>query len=130
MKKIQLAILVIFISSIMMVSAQTEVQETVAVMTFTETVHDYGTIKKDSDGSYEFKFTNTGNEPLILSKPRSNCGCTVPEWPQEPIMPGQSNVIKVTYNTKILGPINKQVTVLSNASNSPVVLQIKGNVTE
>jgi len=114
----------------MMVSAQTEAQETVAVMTFTETVHDYGTIKKDSDGSYEFKFTNTGNEPLILSKPRSNCGCTVPEWPQEPIMPGQSNVIKVTYNTKILGPINKQVTILSNASNSPVVLQIKGNVTE
>lgn len=110
--------------------AQTSASETAPVMSFEKTVHDYGTINKNADGKCEFKFTNTGREPLILSKPRSNCGCTVPDWPQEPIMPGQSNKIVVTYDTSKPGPINKQVTVISNAVNSPVVLQIKGMVTE
>ena len=110
--------------------AQNSLTETAPVMTFDKTIHDYGTIKKGADGSYEFVFKNTGKEPLILSKPRSNCGCTVPDWPQEPIMPGQTNKITVTYNTQLVGPINKQVTVISNAVNSPIVLQIKGTVTE
>jgi hypothetical protein len=111
-------------------NAQNSLDETAPVMTFEKTVHDYGTISKGSDGTCEFLFKNTGKEPLILSKPRSNCGCTVPDWPQQPIMPGQSSSIKVTYDTKRMGPINKQVTIISNAVNSPIVLQIKGSVTE
>ena len=82
-----------------------------------------------ADGTCEFKFTNTGKEPLILSKPQSSCGCTVPTWPQEPILPGKSDVIKVTYNTNNVGPINKTVTVTSNAKTSRLVLSIKGTVT-
>lgn len=126
---------IIFLSAILFtlitfVKAQSSANETAPVMTFEKTVHDYGTIKKGSDGSVDFIFKNTGKEPLILSKPRSNCGCTVPDWPQEPIMPGQSNKITVTYNTQLVGPINKQVTIISNAVNSPVVLQIKGTVVE
>lgn len=109
--------------------AQTK-PDTSPVITFEKTVHDYGVIKKDSDGKCFFKFTNTGKEPLILSRPRSNCGCTVPDWPQQPIMPGQSNIITVTYDTSKPGPINKQVTIISNAANSPVVLQITGSVVE
>ncbi len=111
-------------------NAQVSADDTAPVITFEKTTHDYGTIKKGADGTYEFVFKNTGKEPLILSKPRSNCGCTVPDWPQEPIMPGQSNKIKVTYNTNLIGVFNKQVTIISNASNSPVVLQIKGTVQE
>jgi hypothetical protein len=129
MKKSGLLLIIVFAISLAG-KAQTATTETAPVMTFEKTVHDYGTIKKGSDGSYDFVFTNTGKEPLILSKPRSNCGCTVPDWPQEPIMPGQSNKIKVTYNTALVGPINKQVTIISNASNSPIVLQIKGTVVE
>jgi len=97
-------------------------------ISFEKTVHDYGTIVQGGDGTCEFKFTNTGKEPLILSKPTSSCGCTVPTWPQEPILPGKSDAIKVTYNTNNIGPINKNVTVTSNAKTSRVVLSIKGTV--
>lgn len=97
-------------------------------ISFEKTIHDYGTLTQGSDGTCEFKFTNTGNEPLILSKPSSSCGCTVPTWPQEPILPGKSDIIKVTYNTNNVGPINKTVTVLSNARTNKVILSIKGKV--
>lgn len=97
-------------------------------ISFDKTVHDYGIIVKGGNGTCEFTFTNTGKEPLILSKPISSCGCTVPTWPQEPILPGKSDVIKVTYNTNNVGPINKTVTVYSNAQSSRVMLSIKGKV--
>jgi hypothetical protein len=97
-------------------------------ISFDKVVHDYGTIFQGGDGACEFKFTNTGKEPLILSKPQSSCGCTVPTWPQEPILPGKSDIIKVTYNTQNMGPINKTVTVTSNAKTNRVVLSIKGTV--
>jgi len=98
-------------------------------ISFEKTVHDYGSIVQGSDGTCEFKFTNIGKEPLILSRPQSSCGCTVPTWPQEPILPGKSEVIKVTYNTNNVGGINKTVTINSNAKTARVVLQIKGAVT-
>ena len=97
-------------------------------ITFDKTVHDYGTLVQGADGTCEFKFTNSGKEPLILSKPVSSCGCTVPTWPQEPVLPGKSDVIKVTYATHNVGPINKTITVNSNAKTARVVLSIKGNV--
>ena len=98
-------------------------------ISFEETTHEYGEIDLGSDGAYDFVFTNTGNEPLILSKPRSSCGCTVPSWPKEPILPGETNNIKVTYNTKKAGSFNKTVTIYSNAKGkSTVVLRIKGKV--
>jgi hypothetical protein len=93
-------------------------------------VWDYGTIQQGADGSSFFAFKNTGTEPLVLSEVRSSCGCTVPRWPREPIMPGKSDTIKVKYDTKRLGQINKTITVISNAVNNPVVLRIKGNVVE
>src|SRR3990172_491161 len=62
-------------------------------MTFESEVVDYGTIEQGADGVREFKFTNKGKEPLIISNARGSCGCTVPTWPQEPIKPGESSVI-------------------------------------
>lgn len=101
-----------------------------AEINFKETNHDFGAIPFKGNGSYEFVFVNTGNEPLILSQPKSSCGCTVPEWPKQPILPGESNVIKVTYkNTDRPGSFNKYVTVFSNAlENKEVKLHIKGTV--
>ena len=109
-------------------NAQPVVNPNAPEISFDKIVHDYGTIYQGADGTCEFKFTNTGKEPLILSKPTSSCGCTVPTWPQEPILPGKSDVIKVTYATHNIGPINKTVTVTSNAKTNRVVLTIKGNV--
>jgi hypothetical protein len=96
---------------------------------FEKDVHDYGNIKQHSNGSCEFKFTNTGNAPLVISNAQGSCGCTVPDWPKDPIKPGASAVIKVNYDTKRVGPINKQVTVTCNDPDNPtVILKIKGNV--
>jgi hypothetical protein len=98
------------------------------VITFDKVVHDYGTITIGGDGNCEFSFTNTGKEPLILSSVKSSCGCTVPSWPREPILPGKKESIKVKYDTNRLGPINKTITVMANSNNSPVVLKIAGNI--
>ncbi len=98
------------------------------VIKFDKVVHDYGEIDQNADGNCEFKFTNSGKEPLILSNVRSSCGCTVPVWPRQPILPGQSDVIKVKYDTKRVGIINKSIQVYSNATEKTVVLKIKGNI--
>jgi len=100
---------------------------------FEKTNHDYGTIKKapasdDPSGNCEFKYTNTGKEPLILQSVTASCGCTVPSWDKAPIMPGKTGVIKVHYATNRVGAINKSITVKSNAKNSPAMLTISGNV--
>jgi hypothetical protein len=96
---------------------------------FTKETHDYGTIKYGADGSCSFEFKNTGNAPLIISNAKGSCGCTVPEWPKEPIAPGAKATIKVKYDTKRPGAINKSVTITSNAVNEPTkVIRIKGNV--
>ena len=98
---------------------------------FEEIVHDYGDVPYNGNGECEFRFTNTGDAPLLIQKPKSSCGCTVPSWPDKPILPGESDVIKVTYRTNRVGNFNKTVTVTSNAiKNSTVVLRIKGRVLE
>jgi len=103
-----------------------EVKKNGPEIKFEETIHDYGDIELNGDGVHIFEFTNIGNEPLILSKPRSSCGCTVPSWPKEPILPGETNDIKVTYNTHKAGGFNKTVTIYSNSKT--VLLRIKGKV--
>ena len=130
MKRIIIAaILALFAVSYLMAQKATEEKNPNApIISFAKTVHDYGTIYQNADGTCQFEFSNSGKEPLILSRPKSSCGCTVPTWPKQPILPGKSDAIKVTYSTKRLGPINKTVTIYSNASNSPVVLRIKGKV--
>jgi hypothetical protein len=96
---------------------------------FTKETHDYGTIKYGADGTCTFEFKNTGNAPLIISNAKGSCGCTVPEWPKEPIAPGAKAKITVKYDTKRPGAINKSVTITSNAVNEPTkVIRIKGNV--
>lgn len=95
---------------------------------FEESLHDYGEIEQDSDGTWSFAFKNLGEEAVIINRVRSTCGCTVPDWPREPIEPGESGEISVIYNTATTGTFLKSVVVYSTASNSPVKLQIKGKV--
>ena len=105
-------------------------QTTSAKINFENLEHDFGSFKEAvGSQTYNFKFTNNGASPLILNNVRASCGCTTPEWTKEPIAPGQNGLIKVSYNpSNRPGPFSKTVTVSSNASNSNVILRIKGVV--
>jgi len=130
MKKVLFTMLMFFVAAVATnsVSAQ-EVSQDGAKIKFDKEVHDYGTIKNGADGTCTFDFTNTGNQPLIISNAKGSCGCTVPSWPKEPVNPGQTATITVKYDTKRTGAINKSVTITSNAVNEPTkVIRIKGNV--
>ena len=99
-----------------------------AEISFEKEVHDYGVMEQNGKGQCEFVFTNTGTEPLLITNARGSCGCTVPEWPREPIAPGASSSIKVKYDTKRIGLINKSVTITSNGETSTKIIRIKGEV--
>lgn len=91
---------------------------------------DYGEVEFGGNGERVFRFKNEGKDPLIITNAQGSCGCTVPDWPKEPIMPGQEGQIKIKYDTKRAGAINKQVTITTNepeGSNTHVV-KVKGLV--
>ncbi|MCX6231821.1 MAG: DUF1573 domain-containing protein [Bacteroidetes bacterium] len=128
MKKVFFSI-VMFALVITMAKAQDVPQNPNAPeIQFSKTTHDYGKIIQGADGNCEFKFKNTGKEPLILSNVVSSCGCTIPSWSRDPIMPGKEGSIKVKYDTNRIGIISKQITVMSNAKTDRVVLQIAGTI--
>ncbi len=133
MKKIILSLSILLASAAVMnaqtADGATAIQnENAAVISFEEEVVDYGTIEQGADGVREFVFTNTGKSPLIISNAVGSCGCTVPTWPKEPIKPGQKAAIKVKYDTKRIGAINKSVTITSNATEPTKIIRIKGTV--
>jgi hypothetical protein len=119
-------------TSAMMFSSQVNAQTPVVTgpaISVDKEVHNYGTVPYGGNGTCEFKVTNTGTEPLILSKCKGSCGCTVPTCEPNPIAPGASTNISVKYDTKRPGPIDKSVSIHSNAVNEPVmVVRIKGTV--
>lgn len=111
------------------VFAQAEVKMNGPEISIDKEVHDYGTIANGADGVCYFTITNTGSEPLVITKAKGSCGCTVPDWPKEAIAPGKSAKMSVKYDTKREGKINKSVTITSNATNAPTkVVRIKGEV--
>jgi len=95
---------------------------------FEEEVINYGKIEKDSDGERVFVFTNVGEEPIVIQRIQSSCGCTVPKKPEKPIMPGEKGEIKVSYATNRVGGFSKSITIYSNAKNPKKVIRIKGLV--
>lgn len=91
--------------------------------------YDFGTIKQGDKVTYDFSFVNTGKEPLIISEAHGSCGCTVPQWPKEPIAKGAKGTIHVEFNsTGKMGMQDKTVTITSNAKTGQKVLHLKGNV--
>ncbi|MBL6668575.1 MAG: DUF1573 domain-containing protein [Flavobacteriaceae bacterium] len=122
MKKIIFSILFL---SLYQVYAQTGPE-----ITFESETIDYGEVAQNSDGSRVFKFTNTGDAPLVIKNAKSSCGCTVPKKPEGPIAPGESGEIVVRYDTKNrVGQFRKTITLTTNIENQPMVaLKIKGNV--
>ena len=102
--------------------------KTSASINFETEIINYGTIIQNSDGLRIFTFTNTGNAPLIISEVKTSCGCTVPTYSKEAILPGEEGEIKIKYDTKRLGSFTKTVTVLSNANLARKTLKIKGTI--
>ncbi len=120
----------IILLTVVLMSALSFAQAKIEFKAKDETI-DYGTVTKESDsGLRSFEFTNTGNSALMISNVISTCGCTVPSFPKEPIMPGKTGKIDIKYNMNP-GPIRKTITVESNASNyegGRISLKIKGEV--
>jgi hypothetical protein len=99
-------------------------------ISFSEKEFNFGTFR-ESVGivTHDFQFTNTGRIPLLVNDVKASCGCTVPEWPKEPILPGKTGIIKVSYNpTKQNGAFNKTIQVSSNADMPIMNLAVKGVV--
>ena len=96
---------------------------------FKESSHDFGDVKQDSENIFTFTFTNTGKEPLLIENAKGSCGCTVPEYPKEPIAAGGTGEIKVVYKPGKQKDIQtKSVTVVANTEPTQTVLTIKANV--
>ena len=99
------------------------------VMKFEVESHDFGKVKAGNKVTYEFAFTNTGKSPLIISDAHATCGCTTPEWPKEPIMPGQGGKIKVTFDSAgKSGLQDKQITVTANTNPARNIVHLIGEV--
>ena len=101
-----------------------------AIIKFETQTVDYGVIEKGSDGTREFKFTNIGKSPLKITSVKSTCGCTIPTYPKNDIMPGDSSVINVKYNTNRAGRFSKSVSIFTNTVPNRSVLRIKGEVND
>ncbi|MDR1884440.1 MAG: DUF1573 domain-containing protein [Prevotella sp.] len=98
---------------------------------FEKAVHDFGKVTESAGSvSCEFRFKNTGTAPFLIQRVQASCGCTTPEYTNEPVLPGKEGKIKVTYSTTDrIGTFNKDVTVFSNVPDSIYKLNIKGEVT-
>ena len=99
-------------------------------MVFEGMVVDYGTIEQHSEPLRTLKFVNKGTEPLVITNARGSCGCTVPTWAKEPIMPGEESVIEIRYATNRLGKFSKKVTITTNEGTEPHVINVTGSVFE
>ena len=90
--------------------------------------HDFGEIPQGKPVSVEFAFTNTGDAPLLIADVATSCGCTASDYSKEPIAPGASSKIKVTYNAANIGAFTKTITVNFSDEEAKKVLMIKGTV--
>ncbi len=102
-----------------------------AIIDFDKTEYNFGTIKQGEVVEGTFLVSNKGKVDLIITSAKASCGCTVPEWPKDPIKPGESSEIKFKFDSKgKKGTQNKSITIKSNAEKVSQVLRIKGKVEE
>ena len=119
---------IVLILAVGLMTLGLQAQDKKAAITFETDVIDYGDVAHGSDGTREFKFTNTGKSPIVITNVKTSCGCTVPSYAKTPILPGETSEIKVKYATNRIGVFKKTITVMSNASESNKILKIKGEV--
>ena len=99
------------------------------VLTFEREAHDFGNVPEGTMAAHEFKFKNTGNQPVVIANVQASCGCTTPDWTKTPVLPGKSGMVRAVYSSAGRpGVFNKTVTITSNATEPSKVLSIKGAV--
>jgi hypothetical protein len=110
-------------------SKSTNPKDNVPAYEFVTEEHDFGTITQGESVSFAFRFKNSGKGDMVIRSASGSCGCTVPEYPKDPIKPGESGIINVTFNSEGKeGLQNKTVTLIANTIPNTHVLTIKGNV--
>lgn len=92
-----------------------------------EMLHDFDTLMQGDQCEHEFMVVNIGDQPLIFTNVKTSCGCDVPSWDKEPVLPGDTTYVKYKYDSKRVGPMNKTMTMSSNDPITPiVVVRVKG----
>jgi len=99
-----------------------------AGIAFKDSIMEFGELEFSGNGDCKFVFTNTGTTPLLVTHVRSTCGCTIPEWSEEPVNSRDTGTIYVSYDTHRIGPFRKSIYVYSNAKNGTKQLYISGEV--
>lgn len=99
-----------------------------ALFNWRNATYDFGRIAQGKPVTAEFAFTNKGEVPLLISHAKGSCGCTGVDYPKSAILPGQSGIVKATFNAAAIGAFNKTVTVESNAEGGTQILSFKGEV--
>ncbi|TBX69982.1 DUF1573 domain-containing protein [Flavobacterium silvisoli] len=98
-------------------------------MTFETQKHDFGTITQGDKVEYDFKFKNTGKADLLITDAKGSCGCTIPEYPKEPVAPGKDGIIKVSFNSAgKIGENSKSVVLSANVPEGKKILYIQSNI--
>ena len=123
---------ILFFITMMVLSIGLAQAQGKAEIKFDKTTHVFGTFSENNPiVSCTFKFTNIGDAPLVIHQAVASCGCTVPEYTQEPIMPGKTGTIKVTYNgtDKYPGHFKKSITLRTNAKTEMIRLFVEGDMT-
>ena len=100
-----------------------------AYLNLHETKFDFSDISSGQIVSHDFEIKNSGKEFLIIKEVLVTCGCTVSSWPKEPLAPGDSSVIKISFDSNgKIGRQNKVIRIISNAENNPEKITISANV--
>jgi hypothetical protein len=131
MKESALSILLFVITFLSSVAQQDGSKKplSLAEINFSEKVYEFGDIQQGESVSKKFTFRNTGTEPLMILNVQTTCGCTATDWPKQPLAPGDSSLLTVTFNSaNKAGRINKIVTVYTNGQKPEERLKITGNV--
>ncbi len=104
-----------------------KIKENQTSLSFDKLIHDFGDVQAETDVSTEFTVTNTGNKPLIIEDVKASCGCTMPQKPEKPILPGESDIIAVTFHSKPgqKNEIKKTITVTANTEEKIHQLEIR-----
>jgi hypothetical protein len=128
MKKLMFIAALALVANIGFAQTATNAKSDLAEFEWVASTHDFGKIKQGVPVTFEFKFTNKGKTPLVLTNAQASCGCTTPSWTRDPVLPNGEGHVKATFNASAAGPFDKTVTVTANVQGGVVVLHIKGEV--
>lgn len=126
MKKLLLAVFLLGTSSL--IYAQNTVKKAEDVVKFKEMKHNFGKIKQGVPVTYDFEFSNSGDAPVVIENATASCGCTTPEWPQQPVMKGKADKIKAGFNAAAPGVFEKGIFVKVKGYDYPIEIKITGEV--